>query len=76
MRITLKKPYSDGTVAVDMDPLSLLNWLATRVPPKHFHTVRCAGVLAGASTWRPRITPAPPEVPAARGEPDQPESTD
>jgi len=33
LRITLKKPYSDGTVAVDMDPLSLLSRLATSVPP-------------------------------------------
>ena len=33
VRITLKKPYSDGTVAVDMDPLSLLSRLATSVPP-------------------------------------------
>jgi hypothetical protein len=24
VRIALKKPFSDGTVAVDMDPLSLL----------------------------------------------------
>ncbi len=30
VRITLKKAYRDGTVAVDMDPLSLLCRLATR----------------------------------------------
>ena len=76
MRITLKKPHSDGTVAVDMDPLSLLSRLATSVPPPRFHTVRYVGVLAVASTWRPRITPAPPEVPKAKGEPDQTEPTD
>jgi len=28
--------------------------------PPRFHAVRYAGVLAGASTWRPRITPEPP----------------
>jgi Putative transposase len=33
VRITLKKAYSDGTIAVDMDPLSLLCRLATSVPP-------------------------------------------
>ena len=33
VRILLKKAYSDGTVAVDMDPLSLLCRLATSVPP-------------------------------------------
>ena len=40
VRITLKKPYTDGTVAVDMDPLSLLCRLVTSVPPPRFHTVR------------------------------------
>ena len=49
MRITLKRPLSDGTVAVDMDPLSLLCRLAASVPPPRFHTVRYAGVLAPAS---------------------------
>ncbi len=36
VRITLKKAYRDGTVAVDMDPLSLLCRLATSVPPPAF----------------------------------------
>jgi hypothetical protein len=58
VRITLKKAYTDGTVAVDMDPLSLLCRLATSVPPPRFHTVRYAGVLAAASPWRPRVAPA------------------
>src|SRR3989304_5619973 len=33
VRITLKKAYADGTIAVDMDPLSLLCRLATSAPP-------------------------------------------
>ena len=33
VRITLKKAYADGTVAVDMDPLSLLCRLASAKPP-------------------------------------------
>jgi hypothetical protein len=28
VRITLKKAYADGTIAVDMDPLSLRPWPA------------------------------------------------
>ena len=48
VRITLKKVYTDGTVAMDMDPLSLLCRLATSVPAPCFHTVRYAGVLAAA----------------------------
>ena len=55
VRIALKRAYADGTVAVDMDPLSLLCRLATSVPPPRFHTVKYAGVLASASAWRSRI---------------------
>src|SRR5580692_1814171 len=60
---------SDGTVAVDMDPLSLLCRLASAVPPPRFHTVRYAGVLAPASKMRPRIVPKPPVTPANDLEP-------
>ena len=72
VRITLKKAYADGTVAVDMDPLSLLCRLATSVPPPRFHTVRYAGVLASASPWRSRIAPKPPPQ---TGEPETPKRT-
>src|SRR5260221_7187292 len=57
VRILLKRPYADGTVAVDMDPLSLLCRLAASVPPPRHHTVRYAGVLAAGSEWRPLIVP-------------------
>lgn len=70
VRITLKKAYADGTVAVDMDPLSLLCRLATSVPPPRFHTIHYAGVLAAASPWRSRIKPlSPPD--AASEEPEK-----
>jgi hypothetical protein len=57
VRIVLKKPYADGTVAVDMDPLSLLSRLAASVLPPRHHTVRYAGVLGAGSEWRSRIVP-------------------
>ncbi len=62
MRIVLKKRFSDGTLAVDMDPLSLLMRLCAAVPAPRFHTVRYAGVLAAASKVRSKIVPhaAPP----------------
>ena len=59
MRLELKRPFSDGTFAIDLDPLSLLCRLATAVPPPRFNTVRYAGVLAAASKWRPRVVPPP-----------------
>ncbi len=73
VRITLKKAYTDGTIAVDMDPLSLLCRLATSVPPPRLHTIRYAGVLAPASPWRSELLARTfavdvPPVPPARGE--------
>ncbi len=62
LRIALKRPFSDGTIAVEMDPLSLLCRLAMLVPPPRFHTVKYAGVLAPASAWRARLSPKPPEL--------------
>jgi hypothetical protein len=60
VRILLRKPFRDGTVAIDLDPLSLLSRLAAIVPPPRFHTVRYGGVLAPASRLRARVVPPPP----------------
>jgi hypothetical protein len=46
MRITLKRAYADGTVAVEMDPLSLLCRLATSVSPPRFRQSSCPNRLA------------------------------
>ncbi len=61
VRIVLKRPFSDGTTAIDLDPLSLLCRLASMVPPPRIHTVRYSGVLGSASKWRSLIIP--PAVP-------------
>jgi hypothetical protein len=77
VRITLKKPFSDGTVAVDLDPLSLLSRLAASVPAPRLspfgdhearQTVRYAGVLASASKLRPRLAPKPAVAPKPTAE--------
>jgi hypothetical protein len=71
VRLKLKRPFSDGTFALDLDPLSLLVRLATTVPPPHVHAVRYAGVLAVASKWQARVVPPPkpsPESEAADAE--------
>jgi len=64
VRITLKRAFSDGTTAIDLDPLSLLCRLAASVPAPGFNTVRYGGVLAPAAHWRPLVIPPPPAVAA------------
>jgi hypothetical protein len=74
VRIALKRPFADGTIALDLDPLSLIARLAATVPTPGTHTVRYAGILGSASKLRARIVPKPSED-AARGlgeEPDAP----
>ena len=71
--IALKKAFADGTVAVDLDPLSLLSRLAASVPPPKFHTVRYSGVLASASKLPSRIAPKPPvSLPLDTSQDDKP----
>jgi len=65
VRIHLRRPFRDGTVAIDLDPLSVLCRLAAAVPPPYFHTVRYAGVLSAASKLRPLVVPPPLESPVA-----------
>jgi hypothetical protein len=67
VRIELRRPFADGTVAVEMDPLSLLCRLAAMVPTPRMHTVRYGGVLAPASKWRPLVVPAPPPAQGGDG---------
>jgi hypothetical protein len=71
VRIELKRPFSDGdaeewlknhTVAIDLDPLSLLCRLAASVPPPGFHLVHYSGILGAASKLRPLVVPAPPKA--------------
>jgi hypothetical protein len=69
--IQLKKPFRDGTVSVEMDPLSLVSRLAAAVHPPRFHSIRYAGVLAAAAKWRPLVVPPPqPQATAAPGAED------
>jgi hypothetical protein len=68
VRIVLRRPFRDGTTAIDMDPLALVSRLAAAVPPPRQHGIRYAGVLAAASNWRALVVPPPPASPTA--EPD------
>jgi hypothetical protein len=60
VRIALRRPFRDGTYAIDMDPLSLLSRLAAAVPPPRQHSIRYAGVVGAASKWRALVVPPPP----------------
>ncbi len=64
VRVDLKRAFSDGTVAIDLDPLSLLCRLAAAVPPPRAHLVRYSGVLSAAHRWRERVVPPPPQAQA------------
>jgi hypothetical protein len=70
VRIDLKRPFGDGTTAVDLDPLSLLCRLAASVPAPKFNTVRYGGVLAPAAKWRSAVVPPPPPEQADTAEPN------
>jgi hypothetical protein len=65
VRIELRRPFRDGTVAIDLDPLSLLCRLAASVPPPKVHLVRYAGVLGAASKLRAQVVP--PLLPSTAG---------
>ena len=76
VRLTLKRPWSDGTYALDMDALALLARLASSVPPPRQHLSRYSGVLAAAAHWRPLIEmgtlagfPTPPAMLARPAKP-------
>ena len=83
VRLTLKRPWSDGTYALEMDALALLARLASAVPPPRQHLTRYSGVLAAAAHWRPLIIPpAPAEssastapAPATFSKPPTPQKT-
>jgi Putative transposase len=61
--LRLKRPFSDGTWAVEMDELSLCARLAALVPPPWQNQLRYSGVLAPASKWRSGIVPKPAPEP-------------
>ena len=57
VRLGLKRAFSDGTIAIEMDGLAFLGRLAASVPGPGFHTLRYGGVLSAAAKWRPEVVP-------------------
>jgi len=59
----LKTPKPDGTTALVLSPMALLERLSRLIPQHGRHMVTYHGVLASAARWRSRIVPeSPPEL--------------
>ena len=72
----LKKPYEDGTTAISMTPLELLERLAAIIPRPRVHLTRFSGVFAPHYKYRAmvvlkvrkseKVITVPDEAPAPR----------
>jgi hypothetical protein len=71
VRLRLKKPFRDGTVAVLLDGLALLTRLCAAVPPPRLHTIRYGGVLAPGARFRPLVVPPPPTASSSAATPSE-----
>ncbi len=72
VRLAFKKPWSDGTAAVELAPLAFIARLAALVPPPRRHTVRYFGVLSSHARLRSQVVPAPASQPLLPADPDKP----
>ena len=59
VRLEFKKPWSDGTTSIELQPLALVARLAALVPPPRRHLTRYSGVLSSHSSLRSQCVPAP-----------------
>ena len=61
--IRLKQRWADGTGAIQLSRLELMERLAALVPPPRKNQVLYHGVLAPRSAWREEIVPQPKRKP-------------
>jgi hypothetical protein len=71
VRLAFKKPWSDGTASVDLEPLAFIARLAALVPPPKRHLVRYFGVLSSHAAARSDVVPAPAQPVPAPAESDK-----
>jgi hypothetical protein len=75
VRLDFKKPWSDGTTSVELEPLALIARLAALVPPPKRHLVRYFGVLSSHNASRSEVVPSPAEpTPATPVQQDKPKN--
>jgi hypothetical protein len=65
VRIALKRPWSDGTTALELSAEELAERLVALVPPPRANQVLYGGVLASRHRWHRAVRPRPPKRPAA-----------
>jgi hypothetical protein len=65
VRIPLKRPWSDGTTALELSAEELAERLVALVPPPRANQVLYGGVLASRHRWHRAVRPRPPKRPAA-----------
>jgi hypothetical protein len=63
VRLEFKRPWSDGTSAVELPPLALIARLAALVPSPRRHLTHYFGVLSGHSSSRSLVVPVPSPPP-------------
>ena len=61
-RIEAYKPWDDGTTALKLTPMELMERLVALVPRPRVHLTRFHGVLAPHYKYRKQIVPKPPEL--------------
>ena len=54
-----KRPWSDGTTGIALEPLELMEKLAALIPIPRANLVRYHGILAPAAAWRSAVVPRP-----------------
>jgi hypothetical protein len=54
-----RRPWSDGTSGIVLEPLELMEKLAALVPIPRANLVRYHGILAPAAAWRSAVVPQP-----------------
>jgi hypothetical protein len=65
VRLQLKRPWSDGTTALELSAEELAERLVALVPPPRANQVLYGGVLAARHRWNHAVRPRPPKRRAA-----------
>ena len=72
VRLSFKRPWSDGSSKVELAPLALIARLAALVPPPRRHTVLYCGVLSSHAASRKEVVPNPPAAAPPEAGQDKP----